>query len=38
MSKKSSGLFGEQIRLEKLKMKQDPLERLSGHFDFDFFS
>jgi IS5 family transposase len=37
MSKKARGLFDEQIRLEKLSKKQDPLERLSGHIDFDFF-
>jgi transposase, IS5 family len=34
---KSKGLFDEQIRLEKLSKKQDPLERLSSHIDFDFF-
>lgn len=37
MSKKARGLFDEQIRLEKLSKKQDPLERLSGHIDFEFF-
>lgn len=37
MSKKARGLFDEQVRLEKLSKKQDPLERLSGHIDFDFF-
>ncbi|MEJ7609799.1 MAG: IS5 family transposase [Ferruginibacter sp.] len=34
---KARGLFDEQIRLEKLSKKQDPLERLSGHIDFEFF-
>jgi IS5 family transposase len=34
---KSRGLFDEQIRLEKLSKKQDPLERLSSHIDFDYF-
>lgn len=34
---KSRGLFDEQIRLEKLSKKQDPLERLSAHIDFEFF-
>jgi len=28
---KSRGLFDEQIRLEKLSKKQDPLEKLSSH-------
>ena len=37
MSKKVRGLFDEQIRLEKLSKKQDPLERLSGHIDFEYF-
>src|SRR5882762_1495296 len=37
MSKKARGLFDEQIRLEKLSKKQDPLERLSAHIDFEFF-
>ena len=37
MSKKARGLFDEQIRLEKLSKKQDPLERLSGHIEFEFF-
>ena len=37
MSKKVRGLFDEQIRLEKLSKKQDPLERLSSHIDFEFF-
>lgn len=34
---KARGLFDEQIRLEKLSTKQDPLERLSSHIDFEFF-
>jgi IS5 family transposase len=34
---KARGLFDEQIRLEKLSKKQDPLERLSAHIDFEFF-
>lgn len=34
---KARGLFDEQIRLEKLSKKQDPLERLSTHIDFEFF-
>ena len=34
---KARGLFDEQIRLEKLSKKQDPLERLSDHIDFEFF-
>src|SRR3954471_2006501 len=34
---KSRGLFDEQERLEKLSRKQDPLERLSAHIDFEFF-
>lgn len=34
---KSRGLFDEQIRLEKLSSKQDPLEKLSSHIDFEFF-
>lgn len=34
---KARGLFDEQIRLEKLSKKQDPLERLSNHIDFEFF-
>jgi len=37
MSKKARGLFDEQVRMEKLSKKQDPLERLSDHIDFDFF-
>src|SRR5260221_6582079 len=36
MSKKARGLFDEQVRLEKLSKKQDPLERLSGYIDFEF--
>lgn len=34
---KSRGLFDEQIRLEKLSKKQDPLERLSSYIDFEYF-
>jgi IS5 family transposase len=34
---KSRGLFDEQERLENLSKKQDPLERLSAHIDFEFF-
>ena len=34
---KARGLFDEQRRLEKLSKKQDPLERLSSHIDFEFF-
>jgi IS5 family transposase len=34
---KPRGLFDEQIRLEKLSKKQDPLDRLSSHVDFEFF-
>lgn len=34
---KARGLFDEQIRLEKLSKKQDPLERLSSHIDFEYF-
>jgi transposase, IS5 family len=34
---KARGLFDEQIRMEKLSKKQDPLERLSSHIDFEFF-
>lgn len=34
---KPRGLFDEQIRLEKLSKKQDPLERLSSHIDFEYF-
>ena len=34
---KARGLFDEQVRLEKLSKKQDPLERLSFHIDFEFF-
>lgn len=34
---KARGLFDEQVRLEKLTKKQDPLERLSSHIDFEFF-
>jgi IS5 family transposase len=34
---KARGLFDEQNRLEKLSKKQDPLERLSIHIDFEFF-
>ena len=34
---KSRGLFDEQIRLEKLSKKKDPLEVLNSHIDFEFF-
>ena len=34
---KARGLFDEQERLEKLSGKQDPLERLSAHIDFEYF-
>ncbi|MBM3416348.1 MAG: transposase [Bacteroidetes bacterium] len=34
---KIRGLFDEQIRLEKLSKKQDPLEQLAHHIDFEFF-
>lgn len=34
---KPRGLFDEQMRLEKLSKKQDPLERLQQHIDFEFF-
>jgi IS5 family transposase len=34
---KARGLFDEQIRLEKLSRKQDPLERLSSYIDFEYF-
>lgn len=34
---KARGLFDEQIRMDKLSKKQDPLERLSSHIDFEFF-
>ena len=34
---KSRGLFDEQVRLEMLSKKQDPLERLSQHIDFEYF-
>jgi IS5 family transposase len=34
---KARGLFDEQIRLEKLSKKNDPLEQLNGHIDFEFF-
>lgn len=34
---KPRGLFDEQIRLEKLSRKVDPLERLSAHIDFEYF-
>ena len=34
---KSRGLFDEQIRLEKLSKKADPLERLSRYIDFEYF-
>jgi IS5 family transposase len=34
---KARGLFDEQMRLEKLSKKQDPLERLNGHINFEYF-
>ena len=34
---KAGGLFDEQLRLEKLSKKQDPLEQLSSHIDFELF-
>jgi hypothetical protein len=34
---KPRGLFDEQERLERLSKKQDPLERLSAHIDFEYF-
>ena len=34
---KSRGLFDEEFRLEKISKKQDPLERLSAHIDFEYF-
>lgn len=34
---KARGLFDEQVRLDKLSKKQDPLERLSSHIDFEYF-
>jgi IS5 family transposase len=34
---KPRGLFDEQIRLEKLTRKEDPLERLGSHIDFEYF-
>lgn len=34
---KFRGLFDEQIRLDKLSKKQDPLEKLSSHIDFEYF-
>lgn len=34
---KPRGLFDEQIRLDKLSKKQDPLEKLSSHIDFEYF-
>ena len=34
---KFRGLFDEQERLEQLSRKQDPLERLSAHIDFEYF-
>ena len=34
---KQRGLFDEQMRLEKLSKKQDPLERLIAHIAFEFF-
>lgn len=34
---KARGLFVEQVRLEKLSQKRDPLEQLGNHIDFEFF-
>src|SRR4028118_1475821 len=34
---KARGLFDEQFRLEQISKKQDPLERLSAHIDFEYF-
>jgi hypothetical protein len=34
---KVRGLFDEQFKLEKLSKKNDPLEKLSKHVDFEFF-
>jgi IS5 family transposase len=34
---KARGLFDEQFRLEQISKKQDPLERLSSHIDFEYF-
>lgn len=34
---KARGLFDEQVRLEKLSKKQDPLERLGSYIDFEYF-
>jgi IS5 family transposase len=34
---RARGLFDEQERLERLSRKQDPLERLSAHIDFEYF-
>ena len=34
---RSRGLFDEQFRLEKLSQKNDPLEKLTTHIDFEFF-
>jgi transposase, IS5 family len=34
---KARGLFDEQVRLEKLSQKRDPLEQLGNHIDFEFF-
>lgn len=34
---KARGLFDEQIRLSKLSVKEDPLEKLASHIDFEYF-
>jgi len=34
---KLRGLFDEQVRLEKLSKKEDPLEKLKAHIDFEYF-
>ena len=34
---KSRGQFDEQVRLEQLSRKQDTLERLSRHIEFEYF-
>lgn len=34
---KLKGLFDEQVRLDKLSQKKDPLDKLNGFIDFEFF-
>lgn len=34
---KQKGIFDEEYRLEKLSQQKDPLEKLQGHIDFEFF-